>query len=75
MSEETKVTSPQENQATVRWSVPSGNYERILVISRGALHEFATDAEGRLAAGEPVHPLVRWAAESARACLGGEETK
>ena len=58
----------------VRWAVP-GNYERVLVISQGVLHEFAVDAEGRLAAGEPVHPLVRWVAESARACLGGEETK
>lgn len=64
-----------KREATVRWSVPSGNYERVLVVSRGVLHEFAVDAEGRLEAGERVHPLVRWAAESARACLGGEETK
>jgi hypothetical protein len=64
-----------KRQATVRWSIPSGNYERVLVISEGALHEFAVDAEGRLEAGENVHPLVRWAAESARACLGGSETK
>ena len=63
-----------KNKWTVCWRMPGG-YERVLVIDRGVMREFTVDAEGRLAAGEPVHPLVRWAAESARACLGGEETK